>query len=308
MFAAIEAGGTKINVAVGAGPTDILASARLPTKAPAATIASIFDFFDPHRSNIRSFGVASFGPVRLDTAAEDWGHLLTTPKNGWSGASFVHPLVEQYGLPVALDTDVNAAAMAEHRLGALRGVSSGAYITVGTGVGAGFISEGAPIHGLMHPEFGHVRVLRTLQEEDNFFGSCPYHGDCLEGLAAGPAIKQRWGNSLSELPLSHPAHALIADYLGQACATLALTLSSGKIVIGGGVSQVPGLHAAIAARMRVWLGGYLSHDAVLAGDFVVAPALGDRAGITGAFLLAQKAVQSLPISPDGSSALAPTPE
>lgn len=308
MFAAIEAGGTKINVAVGTGPADILASARLPTRTPAATIASIFDFFDSHRSSIRAFGVASFGPVRLDTAAEDWGHLLTTPKNGWSGASFVHPLVEQYGLPVALDTDVNAAAMAEHRLGALRGISSGAYITVGTGVGAGFISEGVPIHGLMHPEFGHVRVLRTLQEEDNFSGSCPYHGDCLEGLAAGPAIKQRWGNSLSELPLNHPAHALIADYLGQACATLALTLSSGKIVIGGGVSQVPGLHAAIAARMRVWLGGYLSHDAVLAGDFVVAPALGDRAGITGAFLLAQKAVQSLPISPDGSSALAPTPE
>lgn len=305
MFAAIEAGGTKVNVAVGTGPTDILASARLPTTNPIATIASIFAFFDRHRSSIQSFGVASFGPVRIDTAAEDWGYILTTPKDGWSGASFVHPLIERYRLPVALDTDVNAAAMAEHRLGALRGLRSGAYITVGTGVGAGFISGGTPIRGVLHPEFGHIRVLRTLSADDRFPGSCPYHGDCLEGLAAGPAIEQRWGCSLSELPLDHPGRGLVADYLGQACATLALTLSSGRIVIGGGVAQMAGLHAAIAASMRVRLAGYLSDDAVLADDFVVAPGLGDWAGLVGAFILAQESVQSLPVSRRSTRDLSP---
>lgn len=290
LLGAVEAGGTKVNVAVGDLSGKVCASARIPTTTPGETIAAILEFFDPHRAELNGFGVASFGPVRIDPAASDWGRLLTTPKQGWSGASFVKPLIDSFALPVALDTDVNAAAIAEHRLGALRGVRSGAYITVGTGVGAGLIADGVPIHGLMHPEVGHIRVLRTLPEDDGFAGCCPYHGDCLEGLAAGPAIERRWGASLSDLRHDHPAHPLVADYLGQTCAMLALTLSVGRIVIGGGVSHSPGLHAAIGQRMRHWLGGYLRESAVLHSDFIVPPGLGDAAGLTGAMLLATKVV------------------
>jgi fructokinase len=290
-YGAVEAGGTKVNVAVGAGPTDIVGSARVDTTTPEVTIAAILAFFEPHRAKLHSFGVASFGPIRIDRAASDWGRLLATPKQGWSGASFVHPLADRFGLPVALDTDVNAAALAEHQLGALREFSSGAYITVGTGIGGGLIADGKTIHGVMHPEIGHIRVLRVLEGDHSFAGCCPYHGDCLEGLAAGPAIQRRWGSSLSQLPQGHIAHKLIADYIGQACATLALTFSTGRIVVGGGVSHTPGLHTAIAARMRHWLGGYLTNNDINADTFIVAPCLGDRAGLAGAMLLAQGAVR-----------------
>jgi fructokinase len=288
-YGAVEAGGTKVNLSVGSEPSDILASARVDTTTPEVTIAAMLEFFEPHRAKLQSFGVASFGPVRIDRAAPDWGRLLATPKQGWSGASFVHPLAERFGLPIGLDTDVNAAALAEHRLGALLGFRAGAYITVGTGIGAGLIEDGRTIHGMVHPEVGHIRVLRVLEGDDNFAGCCPYHGDCLEGLAAGPAIQQRWGSSLSQLPQDHIAHKLIADYLGQACATLALTLSTGRIVVGGGVSHTPGLHAAIAARMRHWLGDYLTDNYVNADSIIVAPSLGDRAGLIGAMLLAEAA-------------------
>ena len=182
LYGAVEAGGTKVNVAVGTGPNDIIASARIETTTPEATIPVIHSFFEAYRWRLRSFGVASFGPVRLDRAAEDWGRLLTTPKRGWSGASFVHPLIDRFGLPVALETDVNAAALAEHSFGALRDVKSGIYITVGTGVGGGLIADSAVIHGMMHPEIGHLRVLRRLEEDDDFAGCCPYHGDCLETI------------------------------------------------------------------------------------------------------------------------------
>jgi len=290
-YGAVEAGGTKVNLAVGSGPTDIVDSARVETTTPEVTIAAILEFFEPHRAKLQSFGVASFGPVRIDRAAPDWGRLLATPKQGWSGASFVLPLAERFGLPIGLDTDVNAAALAEHRLGALRGFRAGAYITVGTGIGAGLIEDGRAIHGMMHPEVGHIRVLRLLEGDDSFAGCCPYHGDCLEGLASGPSIQQRWGSSLSQLPNDHIAHRLIADYIGQACATLALTFSAGRVVIGGGVSHTPGLHVAIAARMRRWLNGYLTDRDVNADSFIVAPSLGDHAGLAGAMLLAEEAAR-----------------
>lgn len=294
MLGAVEAGGTKVHVAVGNSPYEIVASARIPTTEPKNTISAMLEFFDDYQDRLRGFGVASFGPVRLDRQASDWGELLNTPKPGWSGASFVQPLLERYRLTVALDTDVNAAALAEQRFGALRGTKSGVYITIGTGIGAGIVIEGRPVHGLLHPEFGHVRVRRNLPIDDGFAGACSFHGDCLEGLASGSAIERRWGCSLSELPCDHPAHALIADYLGQACATLALTLSTAKIVIGGGVSQTAGLHAAAGARMRVWLAGYLASAEIMADDYVTAPALHDRAGLIGGFLLAEGAARCSP--------------
>lgn len=286
LYGAVEAGGTKVNLAVGRAATDIVATARVETRGPAETNAAIRDFFEHYREDLLAIGVASFGPVRLDRAATDWGKLLATPKVGWSGQSFVHPLIDAFAIPVGLETDVGAAAMAEHRLGGLGGTPCGVYVTVGTGIGGGVVVDGVPVRGSLHPEIGHIRIVRKAG--DDFPGCCPYHGDCLEGLASGPAIERRWGMSLSQLGHDHPAQGMIADYLGQACATLALTLSPGRIVIGGGVSKAPGFHKAIASRMRDWLGGYLDGNAVADADFVSAPVLTDRAGLVGALLIAEK--------------------
>lgn len=288
LYGAVEAGGTKINVAIGTSPIDLIETARIPTTSPEETVAAVLRFFETDRHALLGIGIASFGPVRLDRAAPDWGRLLTTPKPGWSGASFAMPLIGALGLPVELDTDVNAAALAEYRYGALRGVPSGVYFTIGTGVGGGAILDGETVRGVLHPEMGHIRIARG-REDQEFGGCCPYHGDCLEGLASGPAVQKRWGRSLSELPPDHPAHALVADYIGQACATVALILSTGRIVIGGGVSQAAGLHAAVGQRARHWLNGYLTDPSLADGTFVVPPGLGDRAGLIGAMMLAQLA-------------------
>nr|WP_253950770.1 ROK family protein [Novosphingobium sp. SG751A] len=288
LYGAIEAGGTKVNVAVGRSATDIVATDRIETGTPTATIEGILGFFEEYRVKILSFGVASFGPVRLDRTASDWGRLIATPKLGWTGASFVQPLIDAYAIPVELETDVSAAAIAEYQFGALRGSRCGIYLTVGTGIGGGIVIDGVPVRGNLHPEIGHIRISRGAADT-GFSGSCPYHGDCLEGLASGPAIERRWGTSLDRLPEDHQAHRIIADYLGQACATLALTMSADRIVIGGGVSKVAGLHRAIANRMRYWLGGYLDGPTIRNDTFIVAPDLSDRAGITGALLLAQRA-------------------
>lgn len=291
LFGAVEAGGTKINLAVGTTRGNIVATERIETRGPADTNDSIRDFFERYRGDLVAIGVASFGPVRLDRSANDWGRLLATPKAGWSGASFVQPLIDAFALPVGLETDVSAAALAEYRLGALKDLRCGIYITVGTGIGAGIVIDGAPLRGALHPEMGHIRIRRNANDT-GFTGCCPYHGDCLEGLASGPAIEQRWGTSLSQLARDHPAHTLIADYLGQACAALALILSPGRIVVGGGVSKAPELHRAIAARMRHWLGGYLDGPELTLPDFVVAPTLSDRAGLVGALLIAESILLS----------------
>jgi fructokinase len=183
-------------------------------------------------------------------------------------------------VPVAIDTDVNAAALGEHRHGAAKGTRVAAYVTIGTGVGVGMIVEGRPLHGALHPEFGHIRLARAADDRD-FAGSCRYHGDCFEGLAAGPAILARWGDSLDRLGAAERAQ--VADYIGQGCAALALALSAQVIVLGGGVTATPGLREAAALRMRHWLGGYLEELA----PPLVAPGLGDRAGIVGALELAR---------------------
>ena len=291
LYGGIEAGGTKINLAVATSPTDIIATACVRTSNPADTNAAIHDLFHAYRDDLVAIGVASFGPIRLESAAGDWGKLLATPKPGWSGASIVQPLIDAFAVPVGLETDVSAAALAEYRLGALQGMACGVYITVGTGIGAGIIVNGLPIRGSLHPEVGHIRIVRGKGDTD-FLGCCPYHGDCLEGLASGPAIQQRWGASLSELPRDHPAHGVVADYLGQASATLALTLSPGRIVMGGGVSKSPGLHQAIAVRMRHWLGGYLDGLEVTDPEFVAAPTLADAAGVIGALIIAENATNA----------------
>ena len=292
LIGAIEAGGTKFNCAVGRGPCEVLAQTRIPTTTPAQTLAAVLRFFeDAERQHgpVAAFGIGSFGPIELDRGSPDWGRMLTTPKPGWSGADLVAPLRTRFGRPVALDVDVGAAALAEVRLGAGQGTRSLAYVTVGTGIGAGFIINGQPLHGLMHPEAGHMQVRRAPRDVD-FPGVCPYHGDCLEGLASGPAILARWQRPLNELEAAH--QEVIAWYLGQLCANLALTLSCERIAIGGGVMQTDGLLERIRAQARALLNGYLprpQHRGEL-NEFIVAPGLGEHAGLAGALLLAGDAL------------------
>jgi fructokinase len=278
MIGAIELGGTKINVAVGTGPGAIAAKTSIPTTRPDETLRATIEFL---RANgpLNAIGIASFGPVCLDPAAAAWGQITATTKPHWSHTPVGTTIRDALGVPVAFDTDVNGAALGEYRWGALAGCGVGLYITIGTGIGGGVVIDGRPLHGLIHPELGHIRIKR--ETGDSFAGVCPFHGDCIEGLASGPAIMARLGVSLSDA--GDDATAPVYDAIGQALASWALTLSPHRIVIGGGVSKAPDFHRRADAAMRRWLAGYGD----MPQDYIVPPALGDEAGILGAIALAQ---------------------
>jgi fructokinase len=280
LVAAVEMGGTKINLAVGAGPDDLRADAVIPTTDPVSTMRAAIDFLRA-QDGLAAVGIAAFGPVCLDRAAPEWGHITATTKPGWSNTPVATAIAEATGLPVAFDTDVNGAALGEHRWGALKGCGVGLYLTVGTGLGGGVVIDGVPLHGRIHPEMGHIRLKRAAG--DDFAGVCPFHGDCLEGLVSGPAVLARLGHSLSHTEPGDTGRALVIDAMGQGLASLVLTLSPDRIVIGGGVAKTPGFHAEVTARLKHWLGGYVA----IPERFVVPPALGDHAGVSGAIALAQ---------------------
>ena len=288
----IEAGGTKFVCAVGTGPGDVRAEARVPTTTPAETIGRVVAFFTAQgtRMPLAALGIASFGPVDLHPGSATFGCVTTTPKPGWRDVDLVGPLRGALGVPVAFDTDVNAAAMAEQRWGAGRGAATLAYVTVGTGIGAGVMVDGRLLHGLLHPEAGHVRVPHD-RARDPFAGVCPAHGDCWEGLAAAAAITARWGRAPEALPDDHPAWALEAHYLALGLANLVLTLSPERVVLGGGVMARASLHRLVRVGVGELLGGYLVSPALADGleRYIVPPALGERAGVLGALLLAQAA-------------------
>lgn len=289
LYAAIEAGGTKFVCAIGTADGVLLERTRFPTGDPHSTLAEARAFFAAAASRhgpLRALGIASFGPLELDPRSPRYGRLLRTPKPGWHDADLLAPLVP-LGIPIALDTDVNAAALAESVWGAGRGLDTLAYVTVGTGIGGGGVVHGRPLHGLMHPELGHIHPRRHPLDA-GFAGICPHHGDCLEGLANGPAIVARLGHELGEAANDHPIWDIEADYLGQLCAQLALTLSPRRIVLGGGVMQHARLFAPVRERAQHWLGGYLARDEVESGidDYIVAPGLGDLSGVLGALRLA----------------------
>lgn len=292
LYGGIEAGGTKFVCCIGSGPEDIRAETRFPTTTPEETLGRTVEFFREHRAEhlLTGIGVACFGPVDLDKSSPTYGHVTTTPKPGWAGTDVVGMLQRELGLPVAFDTDVNGAALGEMRWGAGAGLDPFVYMTIGTGVGGGAIVNSAPVHGLVHPEIGHIRVPHD-RERDPFEGICPFHGDCLEGLASGPAIGKRWGVPAETLPAGHPAWELEASYLGELVATLVCTLSPRRIVLGGGVMSAPGLFPLVRQEAVRLLAGYVSSPAILEhiDDYVVPPGLGDRSGRLGAIALAKTA-------------------
>jgi len=293
LYGAIEAGGTKFVCALGKADGSLIAESRLPTADPASTLAAMVNFLkessDRH-GPLSGIGLASFGPLVLDRRSPQYGFLGKTPKAGWSHADIVGAVRSAFSCPVGFDTDVNGAALAEHRWGAGREVDDLVYVTVGTGIGAGVLVNGAPLHGLVHPEIGHL-FLRRHALDAEFAGVCPFHGDCLEGLASGPAIMKRSGGELSSLNADHPQWTLQADYLAQLCATLVLTVSPRRIIMGGGVMSCLALFPLIHQRMLHWLAGYVDHTELLqhADRYVVPPGLGQRAGVLGALSLAVSA-------------------
>ncbi|HUF64056.1 MAG TPA: ROK family protein [Verrucomicrobiales bacterium] len=289
-FGAIEAGGTKFLCATGPDPNEITASERIATAAPAETLAQAVRFFRATQEShgpLRALGVVSFGPIDLRRNSPTFGHLTTTPKEGWRGFDLIGTLRRELSLPVAFDTDVNGAALAEWKWGAGRGGRSCLYITVGTGIGGGFVLDGRSLQGLFHPEMGHL-LLRRDHRQDPFEGICPYHRDCLEGLASGPALSSRWKTEPRNLPSDHPAWPLEAEYLGQAVTQWILTLSPEIIVLGGGVMKQLHLFPLIRRKVRALLNGYLPLPQILdlPESYIRPPDLGDRSGIAGAFALA----------------------
>jgi fructokinase len=284
----IEAGGSKFVVAAGTGPTDLTEPVTIPTTDPERTIAAAIEALRA-LGPVDAIGIASFGPIDLRTGSATAGTIISTPKPGWSGTDIVGRVRSAFAVPVAFDLDVNGTALGEATWGAGRGLHSFVYVTVGTGIGGGAIVDGSLLHGLNHPEMGHIRVPR--HPADAYAGFCPFHGDCLEGLAAGPAIAGRWGHPATDLgPLAAEATDLEAWYLGTGLASLALVLAPQRLIVGGGIMKLPGLLDAVRRRVVEALGGYLSFPEI--DDpvgFVQAPALGDRAGVLGAIALARQA-------------------
>ena len=277
---AIEAGGTKIVCAAGSGPDD-LEETRFPTGDPASTLARICDFFQG-QGDLEAIGIGTFGPAGVNPEIPGaYGRILNTPKMGWRDVDLISPLRETLGdIPVEFDTDVNAAAVGEGKWGAARGLHSFIYITVGTGIGGGAIVDHQLLHGQLHPEIGHLKVPHDLAR-DPFPGNCPFHSDCLEGLAAGPAIESRWGMPATQLPPGHEAWQLEAHYLALAITNLSLALSPQRVILGGSVMEQEQLFPLIRDELETQLNGYIE------APEIVPPGLGNRAGILGALALAQ---------------------
>lgn len=288
LLGGIEAGGTKFVCVAGTGPDDIIDRRRFDTRTPAEVIPDVLDFFAGH-PGVTAVGIASFGPLELRRERPLYGHITATPKPGWTNADLIGP-VSTLGVPVGIETDVVGAAIGEWRWGAGRGLDNLVYVTVGTGIGGGQVVRGKAVPGLIHSEMGHITVQR--HPDDDFPGVCPFHGDCLEGMASGPAILARWGRPGHDLgPLTERAVALEAHYLASGFRSIVYAVAPQRIILGGGVSELPGLLEAVRRSLLEQLNGY----AVLSeheSDFVVAPGLGTDAGVAGALAIAEQAVMT----------------
>jgi fructokinase len=286
----IEAGGTKFICALGTNDGDVQVQARFRTTTPNETIDRAIRFFRAQGGRIgkvEAIGIAAFGPLDLDPQSPTYGHITSTPKPGWASTDLLGGIRDALNVPVRIDTDVNAAALAEWRWGAARGLHSFVYLTIGTGIGGGGLVNGLPMHGLIHPEMGHIRVPHD-RSVDPFLGRCPFHGDCLEGLASGPAMEERWHARPEMLPHDHPAWLLEAHYLALGLTNIICTLSPQRIIMGGGVMQQDHLFSLVRANVISLLNGYVQAAAILdqIDEYIVRPGLGVQAGILGALALA----------------------
>jgi fructokinase len=291
-YGGIEAGGTKIVCSIANDPFDILAIERFPTSTPEETIRKIILFFTEnqklHNIKLVSLGIGSFGPLDLNQNSITYGSITTTPKKGWRNTKLIQPIQQALGVPVSFDTDVNAAAIGEGKWGAARGLDNFIYITIGTGIGGGVIINGKPVHGLIHPEMGHIRLIQD-KSIDPYKGKCPYHNNCFEALASGPAIEERWNKKANELEPNHPGWVLEADYIAQALSNFICCFSPQKLILGGGVMQQNHLFPLIRSKTLEYLNNYVQSEAILANieHYIVPPGLGNQSGILGAIALAQ---------------------
>ena len=291
LFGGIEAGGTKFVCAAGSGPDDLRALTRFATTTPGETLDRVVRFFREQMENLplAAVGIASFGPVDINPASPSFGCITGTPKEGWLNTNFAGIVRDALGVPVVLDTDVNAAALGESKWGAAQGLETFLYLTVGTGIGGGGLVNGKLMHGLLHPEMGHIRIPHDLSL-DPFTGSCPYHGDCLEGLASGKAVEMRWGCKPEDLPSGHPGWDLESDYIAAGLANFIVVLSPQKIIVGGGISKKPGLLTAVRRKVVELLNGYVDSPEITGAieNYIVSPGLGDLSGVLGAIALAKQ--------------------
>ncbi len=289
LFGGIEGGGTKFVCAVGTGPDDLHAEIRFPTTTPTETLGKVIDFFK-EQNGLAAIGIASFGPVDLNPVSPTFGYIMSTPKIGWSNVDLISPLRSALNLPIGFDTDVNAAALSEWRWGAAQNCDPVLYLTIGTGIGGGVMVNEKLLHGLIHPEMGHNPLPHDFAK-DPFAGACPFHGDCFEGLAAGPAIEKRWGQKAETLNPDHPAWDLEAHYIALALTSYIYTLSPQKIVLGGGIMQQASLLPLVRQKVQGLLNDYVqsSHIIKNIADYIVQPGLGNRSGVLGAIALAEQA-------------------
>ncbi len=293
LYGGIEAGGTKFVCGVGTGPGD-LATTQFPTTSPEETTRAAIDFFRQTAGDrLAAVGIASFGPVDLHPESPTYGCITSTPKLGWQNFDLAGTVARALEVPVGFDTDVNGAALGETRWGAAQGLSDSVYLTVGTGIGGGAIVHGQVLHYMLHPEMGHIRIPHDLVK-DPYAGCCPFHGDCLEGLASGPAIEQRWGKPARELGPDHEAWLLEARYLALALNSWVCSLSPKRFVLGGGVMNQLHLFPMIRRELAGILNGYIRTGEIINGlnDYVVPPKLGGHAGVLGSLVLAELALAS----------------
>ena len=289
LYGGIEAGGTKFVCAVGTNPEDLGNVKRIPTTTPAETLGQVINFFREQKG-LSAVGIATFGPVDLNHNSPTYGYITTTPKPGWAFADLAGVVGRALNVPVGFDTDVNGAGLGENQWGAAQGLDNFIYLTIGTGIGGGGMVNGKLMHGMVHPEMGHIRLPHD-KKADPYHGHCPFHGDCFEGLASGPALQERWGQLAETLPDNHPGWAIEAHYLSLAVNDFVCTLSPQKVILGGGVMEQPQLFPMIRQNVQKLLNGYVQSQEILKDidSYIVPPKLGKRAGILGAIALAIQA-------------------
>ena len=292
VLGAVEGGGTKFVCMIGTSPTDVVDEITIPTGDPAATLGAVIEFFQQPRPefHLAAIGVSMFGPLGLNPEQPGYGGTLATPKPRWSQVRVVSPLARRLNVPIGFDTDVNGAVLGEARWGAAQNLDPVVYLTVGTGVGGGALVNGGTIHGLLHPEMGHVPMPRL--PGDDYAGWCPFHGRCLEGLVSGPALAERCGRPVSEVSPDDPVWDLTARYLAYGLSTLVLTLSPRRIVLGGGVMRQAKLLPLVRRALREILNDYIRVPEIQdkIDDYVVLSTLDQKAGLYGALVLAERAL------------------